>query len=96
MSHCCIHELAVQTQNKSEKKRHGEKRPIVERTVISESCDVVFEVRQTDSLNSGHSTWTQLDDDVEQSEPFGEQEESRERQQTQEEDANAESAKVIA
>jgi len=83
----------------SEKKRHGEKRPTVERHAISQGCDceIMFDVIHTDPLNPGRSALL-LDDDLvenEVDESFGQQEEGPEIRTSQEQNANAASAKVI-
>lgn len=86
-----------QESGSAKTRRHGERRPTVVRTAISQGCEIVFDVSHTDPLNPGRSTLL-LDDVVENesAESFGHQEEGPEIQQTQEEDANASSAKVIA
>ena len=86
-------------QEKSEKAKQVQRRPAIERLAISESGnDVIFYVIYTDPLDPERAATPLSDVELPADEPEGlpvQQEEPPEIQQSQEEDSNASSAKVI-
>jgi len=91
----CVVSVSTCAQEKSEKTKEVARRPNVQRTAMSESeNDIVFEVLDADPLQPGRLTPLH-DDELSDEGPPPQQEEGPEIQQSQEEDANATSAKVI-